>query len=115
MEAFPGLEEGYIKKGRSHANLAGTGLGVCGGGETLLEGDLAVIDHRGGFGDRNGMAIRCRGTVTVRLVQELYPAAGDQQDLGREPVAVLAVLAPLVGLQLVIWRAGSTPIGAPIL
>ena len=61
------------------------------------------------------MAIRWRGTVTVRLVQELYPAAGDQQDLGREPVAVLAVLAPLVGLQLVIWRAGSTPIGAPIL
>ena len=31
MEAFPGLEEGYIKKGRSHANLAGTGPGVCGG------------------------------------------------------------------------------------
>ena len=32
--------------------------------------------------------------------RELYPAAGDQKDLGREPVAVLAVLAPLPGLQL---------------
>ena len=31
MEGFPGLEEGYIKNGRSHANLAGTGHGVCGG------------------------------------------------------------------------------------
>ena len=31
MEVFPGLEEGYIKNGRSHANLAGTGPVVCGG------------------------------------------------------------------------------------
>ena len=31
MEVFPGLEEGCIKKGRSHANLAGTGPEVCGG------------------------------------------------------------------------------------
>ena len=30
MEVFPGLEEDYIKNGRSHANLAGTGPGVCG-------------------------------------------------------------------------------------
>ena len=59
-----------------------------------LEGDLAVIHYRGGLG------IRRRGTVSVWLIQELDSAAGDQQDLGREPVAVLAVLAPLAGLQL---------------
>ena len=70
------------------------------GAETLLEGDLAVIHRRGGFGGRRGIAIRRWGTISVRLVEELHPAAGDQQDLGREPVAVLAVLAPLAGLQL---------------
>ncbi len=36
----------------------------------------------------------------VRLVEELHPRARHDHDLGRVAVAVLAVLAPLAGLQL---------------
>ena len=70
------------------------------GKETLLERNFAVIHRRDGFGGRHGLAVHRRRAVAVRLVQELESAAGDQQYLGREPVAVLAVLAPLAGLQL---------------
>ena len=38
MEVFPGLEEGYMKKGRSLANLAGTGPGLYGGGNPPRRG-----------------------------------------------------------------------------
>ena len=41
-----------------------------------------------------------RAVAPVRLVEELHPGAGHQQDLGGEPVGVLPVLAPAPGLQL---------------
>ena len=83
MEVFPGLEEDYIKNGRSHANLAGTGPELCGREEARLERNLAVIHRPGGFGGRHGVAGHRWCAVTVRLVEKLHPAAGDQQDLGR--------------------------------
>ena len=48
-----------------------------------------------------GVGLR-RGTVAVRLVQELDASAGDEQDLGREPVAVLVGLRPAPRLQLAV-------------
>ena len=76
MEVFPGLEEDYIKNGRSHANLAGTGPELCGREEARLERNLAVIHRPGGFGGRHGVAGHRRRAVAVRLVKKLHPAAG---------------------------------------
>ena len=45
--------------------------------KTSLEGDLAVIHRRGGFGGRRGVAVHRRRAVAVRLVEKLDPAAGD--------------------------------------
>ena len=44
-----------------------------------------------------GFGVAVRGGA---LVQELHAAAGDQDDLGREAVGVLAVLLPAPGLEL---------------
>ncbi len=64
-----------------------------------------VVQIRGsrGAAGRHGravlrlLAVRHRGAVAVRAVgpvEELHPATGDEQDLGREPVAVLVGLRP---------------------
>ena len=64
-----------------------------------LERNFAVIHRRGGFGGGTASPFFA-GAPCRSAYQEIAPAAGDQEDLGREPVAVLAVLAPLAGLQL---------------
>ena len=82
----------------------GTGQGQREGG-ARLEGDARAVVRvgRGGRGSCRGNAVRRLGGAAAgagRLVEELDAPAGDQQDLGREPVRVLAVLAPAPGLQL---------------
>ena len=76
----------------------GRRMGMRNDGRSSLEGDR-IVRIRG-----HGRAVRGprrRGVVAVgRLVQELDAPAGDQQNLGGEPVRVLAVLAPLAGLHL---------------
>ena len=52
---------------------------------------------------RSRLTVGRLGAVAVGAggaIEELHAPTGHEQDLGREPVAVLAVLAPLPGLQL---------------
>ena len=71
---------------------------------------VRVVDDPRGAAGRHGrvvrglLGIRHRDAVAVpvRLVQELDAPARHQQDLGREPVAVLAVLLPAPRLQLAV-------------
>ena len=59
-----------------------------------LRGSAGAVGGRdGGIRHRLGVG-RLRRAVAVRAVEELHPAAGDEQDLGREAIAVLAGLAP---------------------
>ena len=66
-------------------------------------GAVVGVRRSGGAGvARRGRVGLRRRAVAVRLVQELDASAGDEQDLGREPVAVLAGLRPAPGLQLAV-------------
>ena len=66
-------------------------------------GPVVDIGRSGGAGvaRHGGVGLR-RGTVAVRHVQELDAPAGDEQDLGGEPVAVLVRLRPAPRLQLAV-------------
>ena len=68
-----------------------------------------VVGLRGGAAGRHGLAVRRRrvgrglravAVRAVRLVEELDLVTGDDQDLGRETVAVLVGLRPAPGLEL---------------
>ncbi len=74
-----------------------------GGGAERNAGAVVSVRRSGGAGvARRGRVGLGRGGVAVGLVQKLDASAGDEQNLGREPVAVLAGLRPAPGLQLAV-------------
>ena len=86
--------------------------------KTSLEGDLAVIHRRGGFGGRRGVAVHRGAPLPVGLSRN-WTRPRDQQDQNRS----LAVLAPLAGLQFArdvssraspasAWKVDAVPLGA---
>ena len=92
--------EALTKKGAS-AEAPAPELGGRNEGKRSLEGDrIRRIRGRGRTVRGLGGGGRAVAVGPVRLVEELDAATGHEQDLGGEPVRVLAVLAEAAGLHL---------------